>query len=655
MFLGAAGMGCALALTYRERQRKVQVGLCNTCHTHYGATVDSKSRPVISREKSYAPRRPSRVIYSYNGNSHKFYTSYGSINENQTVEMKCPSMFHCSGKHQTTTETSSELSSASLQQESNSNIQETDTESPVKKYGDTATANGAKERLDSHSDGENMVSESPDQNSEGKDSQVSEQTVPSEERNQSESISFKLEQNLNTKDNNSELPSSNPPKTITHGSSENKCGTDRDNSAVKKALKSKSFNETAEKVCDCPARYIYRRCKNRQCFHRTAPLMRSPRYQHPHPGSKVPASARYHKKLIMQCNLRGAKNVPLNLFTVRSTSNDDSDCQDVVSDGIPSESKTSSPRLTSPSGTGTPCSCPVPQSLQTGAVTTDVHGRTGATHDDIQETDLQDREAITKTAGLDTHSCETHETEHYRLTGSDSVNEGSELKNNTPAPSVVANFTCNGVRARHCRCCRTGRLLPLKLSPPSLVHPPTTRPWSSVSSSSSVVDVQHYQCLGQITSCVSQNPIHESSQISGHIYETQNCFLSEKSVSSSLVSVSSNVPSVYSDVESVSSERGLLSQCSKNSSVKQYDQSKSPLLKSFCRDKKDQRSRTELGCEVQNDGSSNQDSSQANTGSYLYSDFMLSLSLSFVSCSVGVLDNFLVPPPHFLMLNFVFH
>ncbi|ROT72952.1 hypothetical protein C7M84_008619 [Penaeus vannamei] len=89
LFLGLVGMGCALLLSYRDRQRKVRSGLCTTCHTRYGATVDSKWRSQDAKwpDGLHHQRGPSRAIYSYNGNSHKFYASYGTINEKQSMEM----------------------------------------------------------------------------------------------------------------------------------------------------------------------------------------------------------------------------------------------------------------------------------------------------------------------------------------------------------------------------------------------------------------------------------------------------------------------------------------------------------------------------------------------------------------------------------------
>lgn len=90
MLLGAVGMGCALALTYRERQRKVRAALCTTCHTRYGATVDGKWRESVASR----PRGPSRAVYAYNGISHKFYASYGAISEKTGGGLKHPSALH---------------------------------------------------------------------------------------------------------------------------------------------------------------------------------------------------------------------------------------------------------------------------------------------------------------------------------------------------------------------------------------------------------------------------------------------------------------------------------------------------------------------------------------------------------------------------------
>lgn len=83
-------MGCALALTYRERQRKVRAALCTTCHTRYGATVDGKWREGMAPR----PRGPSRAVYAYNGISHKFYASYGAMTEKTGGGLKHPAALH---------------------------------------------------------------------------------------------------------------------------------------------------------------------------------------------------------------------------------------------------------------------------------------------------------------------------------------------------------------------------------------------------------------------------------------------------------------------------------------------------------------------------------------------------------------------------------
>lgn len=260
MLLGAVGMGCALALTYRERQRKVRAALCTTCHTRYGATVDGKWREGMAPR----PRGPSRAVYAYNGISHKFYASYGAMSEKPGGGLKHPAALH-------------KPSAPSVKQAPPPARQEP---TPVKaspepekdEEGGDAPSVDAKE-LQSPGNSSN-----PD--------------PPSAPNTDSSTVSVTIESPATT--------------SITSH-------TDSDKKVPPAAAPEEKL------ACNCLSRYGGMRQRPRErIHHRTPGDGGAPRRRTAQP--EVRTVGKYNKRILMQCRARDPKDVPVHLFSATSVS-----------------------------------------------------------------------------------------------------------------------------------------------------------------------------------------------------------------------------------------------------------------------------------------------------------------------------------------------
>ncbi|XP_066949191.1 uncharacterized protein [Macrobrachium rosenbergii] len=284
LFLGLIGMGCALLLTHRDQQRKVRAGHCTTCHPHYGSTVDTKWRAQDPKWRGggmHCQRGPSRAIYSYNGNLHKFYASYGAINEKQLIEMK----------------------HATLKSPNGSNVNDKVSNCPSGDANDTqGDETGVKKDLGSLCNGEKIQPE--DVNStdgrasaqvEGKDAGQNESPSSCVDSRKSEEIGAEREnQHENGQANNStDTATANAPNIPPPSPHE--------------------MYYRERRYCDCMARYgaIYQYSQ----LPRSAMSPRCNRY-----AMQDRSVSRYNSKLLMRCKLKPPNDVPVELFAAKGVS-----------------------------------------------------------------------------------------------------------------------------------------------------------------------------------------------------------------------------------------------------------------------------------------------------------------------------------------------
>ncbi|XP_063889262.1 serine/arginine repetitive matrix protein 1-like [Scylla paramamosain] len=260
MLLGAVGMGCALALTYRERQRKVRAALCTTCHTRYGATVDGKWREGVAPR----PRGPSRAVYAYNGISHKFYASYGAMSEKPGAGVKHPAVLH-------------KGPAPPIKQDSPSSCSEgTPLKTPPEPDkdgtgGDPKAVTGVKEAASPGQD-----TSLPDPSS----APHTDATTTPAGQDSPETTSLPSQSNGDKKSSASAAP--------------------------------------GEKLaCNCLSRYGGMSHRVRERAHREHSNGGAARRRQGQP--EVRTVGKYHKRLLMQCQARDPKDVPVHLFTTSSS------------------------------------------------------------------------------------------------------------------------------------------------------------------------------------------------------------------------------------------------------------------------------------------------------------------------------------------------
>ncbi|XP_071526705.1 uncharacterized protein [Panulirus ornatus] len=538
MFLGAAGMGCALALTYRERQRKVRAGLCASCHTRYGATLDSKWRIPEAQWRDGprgAQRGPSRAIYSYNGTSHKFYASYGTINEKQPVDLKRPALLKTVSKTQVTeTKNQRDLPSPNSKEKSPVKQQQIDAQSAASetvhhdegKHSQEQT-HDIQERQEQNNDGEDPLPKSHEDvtvmENDGSPPGLSQGGTKSGEVTQSpgsRDLKTQSEKKNSSIRSLSESPlkppvTDDPPLDTHKGNEESRVAT-RDERLT----------------CDCVARYAAMDY-NRRRLYTTAGDGRLPR-RHQYSRSQVRSLGRYHK-LLMHCKLRDPKDVPVELFAARSRSTEDpsSTAQSDASHGV------------LPSRSGEDAALPL---NPTDIDATKSRGGCLKLQEDDPEIQSHNRRGQ---VGSDTNSMDVDKT-------------GSA---NSESIASTRLFTIGKVKDSHYP--PTTQLLPVKHSPPSPIYKPILGQWSTASPPAAAPsdNSPNQHPSQELSHDSSQNPIQEPTQDSGQSPEAQSQDL---------------------DVASVSSESGLLPSCSKSSSVGR-DFLKSPLWRSFRGGKKDQK------------------------------------------------------------------
>ncbi|KAG7164487.1 uncharacterized protein LOC121871866 [Homarus americanus] len=560
MFLGAAGMGCALALTYRERQRKVRAGLCTTCHARYGATIDSKWRsPEVQwRESLHSQRGPSRAIYSYNGNSHKFYASYGTINEKQAMEMKRGPLTTAANQVSKDTKRRKEITTLNCVRKPPTNFEQTKEKSGGSnninkiKDPDAKDAGNFKEELDLKTNGEDIISNSKEQipkimGNNGPHGTTG--TLPGKDGEISRVISQlpdthggKQQQCKNI--NSSVLPLIEAKTTLeVNGNSvSSSCGADTDSRTSSSSL-------GKQVSCDCLARYATMDYKRRQHLYRATADSRSPRRQQ-YSHSEIRTVGRYHKKLLMHCRLKDPRDVPVELFAARNNvdvdNSDNSTDQNVASKRIVLAGEDSGP--------------PVHQgSSHTKA--TIIDGESHLPHADDKVTDAQDR---------------------FRNSSETEMTQG-KYEDSEPISSETKLFTLRKVKNKDSHYTPTTRLLPVKHSPPSPIQTPTTTQWSTASPT-----FVNFESLPQHDD--PQDLSLESTQ-----EPSQDCDQSHDAQCRDL------------DVASVSSESGLLPSSNKTSLVGR-DFLKSPLWRSFRGAKKEHKPAVDDDSEEHNQGHHDHDS-----------------------------------------------
>ncbi|XP_068226001.1 dentin sialophosphoprotein-like [Palaemon carinicauda] len=290
LFLGLIGMGCALLLTHRDQQRKVRAGHCTTCHPHYGSTVDTKWRAQDPKWRGGGmpcQRGPSRAIYSYNGNLHKFYASYGAINEKQLIEMK-----HATSKSPHSTNDNDKTPNLPSEE---TNGTQGDTKSTIDEAGvKTESGNLCKEEEMQSKDEKNSDGRVCGQ-VEGKDSGVSENPTSCIDSRKGDEIGAEKESqnNLEQKSNSTDTAAASAP--------------------VIPPLSPREMYYRERRYCDCMARYgaIYQYSQ----VPRSALSPRCNRY-----AMQDRTMSRYNSKLLMRCKLKPPNDVPVELFAAKGVS-----------------------------------------------------------------------------------------------------------------------------------------------------------------------------------------------------------------------------------------------------------------------------------------------------------------------------------------------
>ncbi|XP_045595459.1 uncharacterized protein [Procambarus clarkii] len=539
MFLGAAGMGCALALTYRERQRKVRAALCTTCHARYGATIDSKCRGPDSqwRDGGHCQRGPSRAIYSYNGNSHKFYASYGTINEKQTIKTKRPSVLGTTTGIHSPTETLklNETTPLNTNRKPPTSCEPVNT---VSSNNDTISAAQSKnsdesvelqQRPELKSNSEPMEWTGDDQALEVKSNDtLASPSLSQEDRDDAGSVVESPEiHEMNQQASRVNL-SVRPITEVTPALTVNS-----DVSGDVTSDSRTSSTSLEERLpCDCLARYAIMDYRSRQQLYRTAtygPTVRRHHYTHP----EIRAVGRYNKKLLMHCRLRDPKDVPIELFTAKHSSvkNCSAD-QNVTPDEVVG------------------CGCG------------DVFSASRETSDN--QTTYTASEHHTG----DQHIDNNPRTDHLKFNNNTSTDKERTQEinaNSEPVSPQTRLFTLGKVTDEAAYYPTTTKLLPVKHSPPSPIQTPTTGQDTASPPSVASASVPQNLTQDRRSHHSTQGPIREDSVDSCQAQDPKCRDL---------------------DDASVSSESGLLPSSSKASSVGR-DFLKSPLWRSFRGVKKD--------------------------------------------------------------------
>lgn len=341
LFLGLVGMGCALLLSYRDRQRKVRSGLCTTCHTRYGATVDSKWRSQDAKwpDGLHYQRGPSRAIYTYNGNSHKFYASYGTINEKQSMEMTRsaalaqrdvgPRAPRPLTRHHSAPSGGKAVGGGGRRKDEPASepIEINAEKAEVKSANNAASLNGDDTSLDKtqlKDDTEETCSQQ--KWSDDEDDEDSDDSEDNGCHSDTEGMSSK---NLSSEEKQpSVLPLDEDPSKK-HTDATRVAHTPARSAAPCGLYIPQRDLLQERKYCDCMARYG----GARYARHGHLPLTEWERRARG--GRRYPRDNRvvgkYNKKLLMQCKLKDPDDVPLELFAAKTSSSDDNSGMSIVS------------------------------------------------------------------------------------------------------------------------------------------------------------------------------------------------------------------------------------------------------------------------------------------------------------------------------------
>ncbi|KAK8734263.1 hypothetical protein OTU49_006094 [Cherax quadricarinatus] len=463
MFLGAAGMGCALALTYRERQRKVRAALCTTCHARYGATLDSKCRGSESQWRDgHGQRGPSRAIYSYNGNSHKFYASYGTINEKQNVNMKSPPLLDATSGRNTTKQSASSplnikspISSEPPDTKSNDRIALS-----VVEDKDSEDMFELQKRLELKTNGEVKLASLPqDGNGPETRAEIPRSGDIEQQPSENPSLLSLTEATL--------MPAVNGDASV-----DSQGAGDSDSRTSSTSLEERL-------PCDCLARYAVMNYRSRQQYYRAAAYGSNYRRHYTH--QEIRAIGKYHKKLLMHCKLRDPNDVPVELFAARHSS----------VENCPREKNVSSKRaMAGGCSDGAPTSRKPSDTHETNSYRSpqigDRHAKTGIEADQ---------------ARLKSNLSTSARTRPETIASSEPVSPENRF------------FTLGKVKGKDFYYPPTAQLLPVKHSPPSPIQTPTIGQWSTASPPSVTSESLHQNPTQDQSNHDSiQSPIHEVSQ-----------------------------------------------------------------------------------------------------------------------------------------------